>query len=205
MKYGFLQRIMWLVFKRSFQKQLYIITDDDSKKLMKKAKIVYKKILGDIPDFEKNDGFIVNILNAAMLSAVYLNLKEKPNIDDITMYYHKVMNENVVTKCFVKKKNKYSEEAQAKLAEQAKVSQTRTNSYTWKFRYEAGSNINSFSQYFDTCGICYLFKKLGISEIIPAMCTYDFDMAQLGGSVLTRQYTLVKGGPCCDFHYQKKH
>lgn len=174
---------------------------------MKKTKIVYKKISGDIPDFEKNDGFIVNMLNAAMLAAVYLNLKEKPNLDDITMYYHKVMNENVATKCLVKNKNKnkYSEEAQAKLAQQSKASQTRTNSYTWKFRYEVGSDINSFSQYFDTCGICYLFKKLGISEITSAMCTYDFDMAQLGGSVLTRQYTLAKGEPCCDFHYQKKH
>lgn len=37
----------------SFQKQLYIITADNPKKLMKKAKIVCKKILGNIPDFEK--------------------------------------------------------------------------------------------------------------------------------------------------------
>jgi hypothetical protein len=205
MKYGFLPKVMWFVFHGSFQKQLYIMTVDDPKIVMKKAKVVYQTILGEIPEFDKNDRFISNILNAAMLAAIYLNLKEKPNLDDITMYYHKAMNENVVMKCFMKKQNKYSEKAQSKLVQQAKASQTKTNPYTWKFRYEAGPDINSFSTYFDTCGICYLFQKLGISEITPAMCTYDYDMAKLGGSVLTRQYTLAKGGPCCDFHYQKKH
>lgn len=205
MKYGFFPRMMWFVFHGSFQKQLHIISTDDPKVVMKKAKVVYRTILEEIPEFDKNDKFIANILNAAMLAAVYLNVKEKPNLDDITTYYHKSMNENVVMKYFIKKQNKYSEEAQTKLAQHAKVSQSKTNPYTWKFRYEAGTNINSFSTYFDTCGICYLFQKLGIPEITSAMCTYDYDMAKLGGSILTRHNTLAKGGPYCDFHYQKKH
>nr|WP_242861058.1 L-2-amino-thiazoline-4-carboxylic acid hydrolase [Clostridium scatologenes] len=65
--------------------------------------------------------------------------------------------------------------------------------------------MNSFCTYFDTCGICHLFEKLGISKITPAMCTYDYDMDRLGGSVITRQYTLAEGGPYCDFHYRKKY
>lgn len=98
----------------------------------------------------------------------------------------------------------YSAKAQTKLAQQAKISQTRTNPYTWKFRYEVGINLNSFDTYFDTCGICYLFQKLRIQEITPAMCTYDYDMAELGGSVFTRQYTIANKGPFCDCHYRKK-
>ncbi len=38
----------------------------------------------------------------------------------------------------------------------------------------------------------------------PAMCTYDYEMAELGGIVFTRKYTLAGGGPCCDCHYRKK-
>ncbi|WPC40147.1 L-2-amino-thiazoline-4-carboxylic acid hydrolase [Clostridium sp. JS66] len=204
MKYGFFPRMVWFVFRGSFQKQLHIMTDDNPKVVMKKAKVVYGTILEKIPEFDKNDRFIANILNAAMLAAVYMNMKEKPNLDNVTTYYHKAMNENVIMKYFVKKQNKYSEEAQSKLTQEAKVSQTKTNPYTWKFRYEAGADINSFYTYFDTCGICHLFQELGISEITPAMCTYDYDMAKLGGSVLMRHYTLAEGGSCCDFHYQKK-
>jgi hypothetical protein len=205
MKYGFLPRVMWIVFHGSFQKQLYIMRIDEPKIVMKKAKTAYQTILGKITKFDKGDRFIVNILSAAILAAVYLNLKEKPSLDDVTTYYHKAMTENVVMKFFLKNQNNHSGKGQAKLALQAKASQTRTNPYTWKFRYEAGPNIDSFSTYFDTCGICYLFQKLGISEITAAMCTYDYDMAELGGSVFTRQYTLEKGGPCCDCHYQKKY
>jgi hypothetical protein len=116
----------------------------------------------------------------------------------------KVMNENLLVKYLMKKKNKFTKEAQAKLAMDAKESEKKNNQYTWKFRYEAGADINSYIQYFDSCGICYLFKKLGIQEITPALCTYDYDMAELGGTVLTRNHTLAEGSSCCDFYFQKK-
>ncbi|QNK40651.1 L-2-amino-thiazoline-4-carboxylic acid hydrolase [Caproicibacter fermentans] len=45
---------------------------------------------------------------------------------------------------------------------------------------------------------------LGISEITPVMCSYDYDMAGLGGSVFNRRHTLARGGLCRDCHYQKK-
>lgn len=205
MKYGFFPRIIWSVFRSSFQKKLYIITDNDPKAVMKKASTIYQTILEEIPEFDKNDRFIWNILSAAMLASVYKSLNENPKLDNVITYYHKAMTENAMMKFILKMQNFYSAKAQKKLAQQAKASQTRDNPYTWKFRYEAGININSFTTYFDTCGICYLFQKLGISEITPAMCTYDYDMAELGGSVFTRQYTIANGGSFCDCHYQKKH
>jgi len=204
MKYKFLPRAMWFLFHGSFQKQLSILTTEPPKTVMEKANAAYRTILAEIPEFDKNDRFLVNLLSAAMLAAVYLSLDEKPNLDDVTTYYHQAMTKNAVMTFFLKKQDHYSEKAQIKFAQQAKASQARTNPYTWKFRYEAGADRNSFSAYFDTCGICYLFQKLGISKITPAMCTYDYDMAELGGSVFTRQYTLATGGPFCDCHYQKK-
>ena len=36
--------------------------------------------------------------------------------------------------------------------------------------------------------------KLGLKECIPAMCTLDYDMAELGNTVFTREYTLAGGG-----------
>lgn len=84
MKYGFLPGGMWLVFHRSFEKQLLLMTNDDPGVLMRKAHETYGEILADIPDFDRDDRFLMNILSAAMLAAVYLNLREKPALDAVT-------------------------------------------------------------------------------------------------------------------------
>lgn len=204
MKCGFLPGGMWLVFHRSFEKQLSLMTEYDPGALMRKAHETYRSILADIPDFDKTDRFLVNILSAAMLAAVYLNLREKPTLDAVTAYYHKVMTGSRVMRLFLKKQDRYSGKAQKALARQAEASRKRSNPYTWQFRYEAGVDQNSYSAYFDTCGILHLFEKLGISDITPAMCSYDYDMAELGGSIFAREYTLAGGGPCCDCHYRKR-
>lgn len=204
MKYGFLPRAIWFVFRGSFQKQLPSITQQNPRLLMRKAKKAYRTVLHTIPEFDKGDRFLVNILSASMLAAVYLNLLKRPNLSAMTSYYHNAMTQNAVMKIFLNRSDHYTATSQAKLKRQADASQKRTNSYTWKFRYEPGKNLNSFTAYFDTCGICYLFRKLGIAELIPAMCTYDYDMAELGGTVFTRKYTLAGGGPYCDCHYCKK-
>lgn len=171
---------------------------------MRKAKRTYRTILSTIPEFDKDDRFLVNLLSASMLAAVYLSLPKKTALPAMTVYYHNAMTQNTVMKIFLNRSNHYTAISQAKLKRQADASQKRTNPYTWKFRYKPGKNLNSYTAYFDTCGICCLFRKLGIAEIIPAMCTYDYDMAELGGTVFTRQYTLAGGGPYCDCHYRKK-
>lgn len=171
---------------------------------MRHAKREYRAILADIPEFDRDDRFLVNILSAAMLAAVYLNLPEKPELPAMTKYYGSAMTENAVMGYFLEKQDHYTSKAQSQLARQAEKSQTRNNPYSWKFRYEAGPDINSYSAYFDTCGILHLLQKLGIPEVIPAMCAYDYDMAALGGSEFTREQTLAGGGACCDCHYRKK-
>ena len=47
-------------------------------------------------------------------------------------------------------------------------------------------------------------KKIGIPELTPALCSYDYDMAEITGTVFTREYTLASGGPVCDCHYRKQ-
>lgn len=206
MKYGFLPKGMWLVFRGSFQRELYRMSNADAKSALQRAGKRYREILKPIPDFEKGDRFLMNILSAAMLAAVYLELPEKPDLKRVEDFYHHAMTDNAVMKLFLKKSNKYTSKGQEKLAQQAADSEGRLarNPYTWQFTYEAGPDVNSYSAIFTACGIKYLFETLGISEITPAMCTYDYDMAELGGSIFTREYTLAGGGHCCDCHYRNK-
>lgn len=206
MKYGFMQSAMWLAYRGSFRRELYRMTDADAAELMERAKKRYREILAPLPDFDREDPFLVNILSAAMLAAVYLELPQKPSLQQVGDYYHHAMNDNAATKLAMKNSGKYTEKAQAKLRRQAEAS-ARLNSenpYTWTFRYEPGKDINSYSAIFTTCGIKRLCETLGIAEIMPALCNYDYDMAELSGSKFTRKYTLAGGGPYCDGLYEKR-
>lgn len=195
---------MWVVFRGSFQRQLSLVTDENPAAVMRRARGEYRTILSGIPEFDRDDRFLVNLLSAAMLAAVYRNLSKRPPLEAVTDYYHRSMTENAVMRRFLQKDNSYTPRAQAKLARQAEASQRRSNPFSWKFRYEAGPDCNSYTAYFSTCGICRLFQKLGIPEIIPAMCTYDYEMAGWSGTEFTRTQTLAAGGSCCDCHYRKK-
>lgn len=58
-----------------------------------------------------------------------------------------------------------------------------------------------YTAIFYTCGICTLMNSLGLSEYIPAMCAFDYDMSAMNNTKFTREFTLAAGGPYCDCHY----
>lgn len=205
MKYGFMQKAMWAVYKSTFKKQLSeTFREENPKAVMKTAHKKYKEILADVDEFDKGDRFIINILSCAMLSSVLLSVKNKYALEEVRGYYRKAMCENILTKAASKTSKSYTQKGREKLKEQAKASEKNTNPYSWKFTVEDGETLNQYTATFYTCGICYLMTKLGLKEYIPAMCTLDYDMAALNNTVFTRQYTLAGGGEFCDCHYDHK-
>lgn len=202
MKYGKMPRMMWLMFKSSFARAAENVYGvQDGKVLMKRAKSEYRKILAGVDEFDKDSRFSVNIMSCAMLIAVLNCLDEKPSVEATQKFYRSGMCDNKLMKTFLKKKNAYTEKGQEKLRKDAAASQLRNNPYDWKFTYEPGETVNQYTATFTTCGICVLMKEYGYYEYVPAMCKLDYDMAEIGGSAFTRQYTLASGGPYCDCHY----
>lgn len=205
MKYGFMQKMMWACYKRTFEKQLNgTFREENPRLVMKCAHKKYKEILAVVDEFEKGDRFIINILSCAMLSAVLLSVKNRYTIEEVRVYYRKAMCENSLTKFASKKSKSYTEKGRTKLKEQAKMSEKITNPYSWKFTVEDGETINQYTATFYSCGICYLMTKLGLEEYISAMCTLDYDMAEMNNTVFTREYTLAGGGKYCDCNYDHK-
>lgn len=205
MKYGFMQKLMWAVYKGTFKKQLTeTLSEDSPAEVMKSAHKKYKEILADIDEFEKGDRFLINILSCAMLSSVLLCVKNKYDVEEVRAYYRKAICENFVTKVVATKSNSYTEKGRKALKEDAIKSQSGTNPYSWKFSVEDGKTINQYTATFYTCGICHLMNKLGLSEYISSMCTLDYDMAAMNNTVFTREYTLASGGKYCDCHYDHK-
>lgn len=204
MKIGILERTMWKVFRPTFQKNTSIIGVEDSKMLMKKAKIKYYEILKDIPEYGENDVLLINLIGAAMYASVYISLEKKPTIDRLSEYYEIAMNSNIVMKIFLKSSNYYSKKYQNSLKKSAEKSQKSSNPYTWRFKVIQGDTLESFDAVFDRCGIWHMMNQLGIPEATPALCRYDYAMAKLTNTVFTREQTLAGGGTMCDCHYRKK-
>ena len=107
-------------------------------------------------------------------------------------------------KIMIEKSKAYTVKGREKLKAQALASEKNENPYSWKFSVEDGKTINQYTAYFYTCGICRLMTELGLKEYIPAMCTLDYDMAELNDTVFTREQTLAGGGSLCDCHYDHK-
>ena len=47
-------------------------------------------------------------------------------------------------------------------------------------------------------------KELGLTELIPAMCQFDYTMSEAGGVTNLSGNTLASGGSYCDCGYKKK-
>ena len=94
MKYVPMQTGMWAVFAGSFRKNLEAVFDLDPKTagaVTAAAKKQYRRILRELPDFEKGDRFLMNIVSCAMLAAFILSMPERPNVEHLREYYERSM------------------------------------------------------------------------------------------------------------------
>ena len=201
MRYGFMQRAMWIAFHSSFKKAIKTVLDEnDADGVMKRAKKKYREILNSVDEFDKGSRFLTNILSCAMLSAVLLCTEKRYDVETVRIYYKTAMDNKIMRKAAASERN-YTEKGRARLKAFAEKSQSITNPYDWKFTVEDGGTINQYTAIFYTCGICTLMNQLGLSEFIPAVCAFDYDLAAMNHTKFTREFTLAAGGPYCDCHY----
>lgn len=202
MKKGFIVTAMWYIFENSFEKNLPILGINEKERVIKNARKKYFQIIDTVQPFGKNDVLLINILSAAGLAAVYLSLEKKPEIEQLAEYYDSSMSSNTVMRAFLKGNNYYSNRYQKSLSKAAQKSQLSDNPYSWRFKYYPGETIDSFNAIFDKCGICHLYSELGIFDIVPALCKFDYGMAKFSSTEFTREFTLASGGEVCDCHYK---
>jgi hypothetical protein len=202
MRNGLMTQAMWILFAPTFKKHLPIIGVSDSNGVMGKAREKYRAIIEIIPPFGRNDVLILNLISAAEIAAIYLGLDPKPSCEKMKEYYGTSMDDSRIMRMYLRSINNYSEKYQKSLAKQAKVSQLSDNPYSWRFKFLPGKSLDTFDAVFDRCGIHHLFCTLGISEITPAMCAYDYGMAKWTNTIFTRENTLGSGGSVCDCHYR---
>ena len=209
MRYTGMPMGMWMLFADSFRKHLssvYGYDPETAKSITQKAKPQYKKIIRDLPEFEKTDRFKMNIVNCAMLSAFLLNLPEKPAAEKTAEYYRaSMMIAPMKWFCWMSGKRKFSEKDIQGMKDTAALNAADRNPYSWNMEYLPYPDGSGYEARFSKCGICTLMRELGLFDLVPAMCALDYTMSEAGGaSEFVRKYTLASGGPYCDCGYKKK-
>ena len=209
MKYAGMPFGMWALFGTSFERNLITVFEldgDASKVVTSKAKQKYKEIIRKLPEFEKGDRFKMNIVSCAMLSAFVLSMPERPDVEQLTVYYRQAMM-NTTMRWFCRKsgKNKFSAKDLAAMRQTEALKAADRNPYSWNMEFYEYPDGSGYEGRFTKCGICVLMKELGLYDLTPALCRLDYTMSEAGGVTnFVRQYTLASGGPYCDCGYKKK-
>ena len=209
MKYMGMPMGMWTLFGKSFQTQLTAVFGYDAataKDVAKRAKPKYREIIAGLPEFEKEDRFQMNIVNAAMLSAFILNMPQRPDVDRLTDYYAKAMMTGPM-RWFCRKsgKKKFTEADLAGMRATAALRAADRNPYSWNMDLLEYPDGSGYEARFTQCGLCALMKDLGLYGLTPAMCHLDYTMSEAGETAdFVREYTLASGGPYCDCGYRRK-
>ena len=209
MKYIGMPMGMWALFALSFRKQLTAVFGydaDAAREIAKKAKLKYREIIAEVPEFEKGDRFKMNLVNCALLGAFILAMPRRPEVEPLTEYYAKsMMTEPMKWFCRKSGKNKYSPKDIAGMKATAALRAADRNPYSWNMDFYEYPDGSGYEGRFTKCGICELMKKLGLYDLTPAMCHLDYTMSEAGGVTdFVREYSLASGGPYCDCGYKKK-
>ena len=113
MKYAGMPMGMWTLFTGSYQKQLAAVLGydaDTAKAITEKAKLKYREIIRDLPEFEKGDRFKMNLVNCAMIGAFILSMPERPDVERLTVYYaNAMMTKPMKWFCRMSGKSKFTE------------------------------------------------------------------------------------------------
>lgn len=209
MKYTGMPMGMWLIFNKSFQKNLTEVLKFDTKEsriITAAAKKKYKELIDKLPEFEKKDRFKMNIVSCAMMSAFLLSMPELPEVEAATEYYKQSMMTGFMQWfCRTGGKKKFSESDIEAKKEIAKFKAGDRNSYSWNMEFYEYEDGSGYEARFTTCGICTLMNELGLTKLIPAMCRLDYTMSEADCvSNFAREYTIALDGPYCDCGYTKR-
>ena len=209
MKYLGMPAGMWLLFAGSFESKLNTklgYSAADAKQIRKKAHKKYRELINGLPEFEKGDRFLMNIVNCAMLSAFVLSMPKRPTADQLTDYYAAAMMTGPMKWfCRMSGKRKFTQKDMEAMRQTALLKAADRNPYSWNMDLYPYRDGSGYEARFTKCGICTLMGELGLSDLVPAMCRLDYTMSEAGGtSEFVREYTLASGGPYCDCGYRKK-
>ena len=198
-------RIFWLLFHRSFKKQLTIrFNRTFAIAVMRRAKENYYNILRNNPVARKNNPKLIDILFTTLVAAIYKAGEGKISMSQMEKIMTDGMESVYIFQQSFKKDDHFSKKWQDRRYLQAVYSQERIyrDDFVCDFIYGQSSDEYGINYY--ECAIYNLLNREGCKELTPLMCQFDYVMAKHMNAELKRTKTLVAGGDCCDFWYSRQ-
>lgn len=186
MKYVGMPFGMWVLFNKSFYKNLitdFQVDKKQAKLVIKLAKKKYKEIIQKLPEFEKKDRFKMNIICCAIGCAVVLSMHKRPSVEEMTIYYrNSMMTPLMKWFCRMSGKRKFSKKDIDNMQKTANFHAADRNPYSWNMDFIPYHDGSGYEGRFTKCGICVLMKELGLFDLTPSMCALDYTMSEAGGA-----------------------
>lgn len=193
---------IWLMMTRLMKKGLKLYWHDVDG-LLKRAKPIYKKLLGRVEGISDKNPMASNITMSFVIISIWLASKRKITPEQMShviemaidwkpmkAYYGTIdMNTPKGIERFgcMMKKN----------AEWAEKHPEDWN--TWDFHFDEKLHRDGFYYHFNHCPIADFCRKYGYQEINPVLCNIDFTTLGMMHSVLHRDHTIAEGAGICDY------
>ena len=200
---------MWALFAGSFRRKLTEVlgyTPREAGTVTREARREYRGLIKGLPAFERGDRFRMNIVNCAMLAAFVLHMPERPTAEALTPYYRAAMMTGAM-RWFCRRggKRKFSRRDMEDMQRTAALNAADRNPYSWNMELLPYPDGSGYEARFTKCGICALMDRLGLYDLVPAMCSLDYAMSEAAGTMeFVRETTLASGGPYCDCGYKRR-
>lgn len=198
-------RVLWLLFNKSFQRQISKIFDTSfAKAVMKRAKSNYLKMIRRAPAVGKHNPLLINILVSALVASIYKGCEGKISPEQMGKIMTSSMEPVYLFRKFCGMNDYFSKGWQDKRQALAIRSQQREYPADFVSEFVYGKTVDEYGIKYCECGIYKLLTKEGCVELAPQMCKFDYVMAKYMNAKLKRTKTLATGGDFCDFWYTKK-
>lgn len=169
----------------------------------------FRRLIPEIPFIGKKNIFRYNLIDTAMLLALYRGLSNK----GVTLpEYGKIVYDIVMAitraaeglKARITRRLMFTRFGKSIFRRAAERSQLREFPDDWVFEVIEGDVVNfDFGLDVHECGILKFLMSQRADEIGPYLCLMDYAFAQAKGSGLKRTTTLTEGGEKCDFRWKQ--
>lgn len=196
--------VLWLLFNKSYKKQIGRLFDTGfAKSVMKHAKPVFFETVCRIPSIGEHNPKLSDIVFSAFIASVYKSGNRKILPKQMDTIMTDGMESIYIFRKFAGMEDHFCKKWQDKRNAQAIFSKKRKYPADFVSEFIYGKTFNEYGIKYYECALYKLLKREGCAELAPLMCKFDYVMAKYMNANLNRTRTLVNGDGLCDFWYTK--
>lgn len=195
--------IYWRLFSPFIHKSIESRFGKDlANQTIRKGKEQYRKLLAQADDLGPGNPMASNAYFAYVFSAAWLGSDKQISPQEMAQVMTDVLSGPLLKFYFgLTDLNKKPKKWYNAMKKYEKWYQKHGKDYpvNWIVQFDENKHAEGSYYCFTRCPICEFCQRIGIGELMPALCATDEVMFKLQHGRLHRKYTIAKGDPICDY------